>query len=167
MNVLQQQQDQATQTLEIYIEEQSGEEGLIEEAKNDKGKVSQKSIKDRLKEATDSDEINVLNECLSLVANEAKAKKAVKEAQAELNKQVFEKIPQLSIDEIKTLVIDDKWNACLQTEIQAEIERVTQQLTNRVKTLEERYKTPLPKLVDTVNELSSKVDEHLLAMGLS
>jgi type I restriction enzyme M protein len=50
--------------------------------------------------------------------------------------------------------------------IQAEIERVTQQLANRVKTLEERYVEPLPQLIQEVEVLSSKVDEHLKRMGL-
>ena len=172
LDVLQQQQEQATQALESYIEEHSSsgsdseEEGLIEEAKNNNGKVSQKSLKDRLKESNDTDETKVLEDCLTLLATEAKAKKAVKEAQAALKKQVFEKIPQLTIEEIKTLVIEDKWNASLHTEIQAEIERVTQQLAKRLKTLNERYKTPLPDLADEVDRLSGKVDEHLRAMGV-
>lgn len=47
-----------------------------------------------------------------------------------------------------------------------EIERVTQQLANRVKELEERYAEPLPQLVDEVEVLSSKVEEYLRTMGL-
>ena len=68
--------------------------------------------------------------------------------------------------DIKTLVVDDKWLATLETNIQAEIERVTQQLANRVKTLEERYAEPLPQITEEVSELSAKVDEHLQRMGL-
>lgn len=48
----------------------------------------------------------------------------------------------------------------------AEIERVMQQLANRVKTLEERYAEPLPELVQEIAELSSRVEEHLRKMGL-
>lgn len=44
----------------------------------------------------------------------------------------------LSEDEIKMVVVDDKWQVTLKAAIQTEIERVTQQLVNRVKTLEER-----------------------------
>jgi len=79
---------------------------------------------------------------------------------------VFAKYPQLSIEEIKQLIVDDKWLASLQASIVAEIERVTQQLANRVKTLEERYSTPMPNLIDEVASLSSKVDVHLKKMGL-
>jgi type I restriction enzyme M protein len=35
-----------------------------------------------------------------------------------------------------------------------------------VKDLEERYAEPLPELVQTVEELSSRVEEHLKKMGL-
>jgi len=64
------------------------------------------------------------------------------------------------------LVVDDKWQATLKSAIASEIERVTQQLANRVKTLEERYAEPLPQLVQEVEELSSKIEEHLRRMRL-
>jgi type I restriction enzyme M protein len=52
-------------------------------------------------------------------------------------------------------------------EIDGEINRVTTSLANRIKTLEERYKEPLKTIEQQVNELGSKVEEHLRAMGLS
>ena len=73
---------------------------------------------------------------------------------------------KLDIDDIKTLIEDDKWLATLQANIIAEIERVTQQMANRVKQLEERYSAPLPTLTNSVDELSDKVANHLKAMGL-
>ena len=48
----------------------------------------------------------------------------------------------------------------------AEIERITQQLANRVKELEERYAEPLPAITQSVENLSEKVAGHLKAMGL-
>ncbi|MDN5624827.1 MAG: hypothetical protein L0G96_16940, partial [Acinetobacter sp.] len=45
-------------------------------------------------------------------------------------------------------------------------ERVTQQLANRVKELNERYEQPLPQITQNVEALSLKVAEHLKAMGL-
>ena len=50
--------------------------------------------------------------------------------------------------------MDDKWQATLKAAIAAEIERVTQQLANRVKTLEERYAEPLPQLTQDVETLT-------------
>ena len=50
--------------------------------------------------------------------------------------------------------------------IQSEIERVAQQLANRVKTLDDRYAQPLPEILKSVAELSAKVEGHLQKMGI-
>ncbi len=83
-----------------------------------------------------------------------------------LDAAVFAQYPKLTEDDIKTLVVDDKWQGTLKNAIASEIERVTQQLANRVKMLEERYAEPLPRLVQEVEMLSSKVEAHLKRMGL-
>ena len=139
---------------------------MLEEAINDSGKVNKGSVTTRLKTAIDTDEIEALNNTKRLIEAEATKKKSIKEAQEELDLKVFEQYSQLSGTEIKTLVVDDKWLATLQGNIIAEIERVTQQLANRVKTLEERYAEPLPALTRSVEALSANVDEHLKRMGL-
>ena len=69
------------------------------------------------------------------------------------------------MDEIKTLVVDDKWLATLAMAVQGELDRVSQTLTTRIRQLAERYDTPLPKLVGEVTDLSARVDEHLKRMG--
>ena len=162
--------DSASQALEGFVEGHDDEEGLLDEAKNDKGKVTQKLINVRIKElkqnCTDPDELEALQECLKLVKAESAAKKAHKDYKHKLDMLVFKKYPKLSESELKTLIVEDKWLATLQCNIVAEIERVTQELANRVKTLEERYETPLPELNDEVATLSAKVDEHLRKMGL-
>lgn len=167
LDKLQAQFEEATQALETFVEENSGEEGLVEEAKNDKGKVSQKGIKDRLKETSDSDEITVLKQCLELVGVESKAKSAVKAAQEALDEAVFKKIPNIPEEELKDIVVNAKWFASIEAEIIEEIERVTQNLANRVKTLEQRYSKTLPSLNDDVKKYSDLVDGHLKKMGLS
>jgi type I restriction enzyme M protein len=167
---LQAELDTVSQELEALIEEHSGEEGLLMDAQTDAGKVSKATVAARLKaikgDASAKEERTVLKQCLDLFEQEVTAKKAVKDAQTALDEAVFAQYPRLSEYEIKTLVVDDKWQATLKGAIEAEIERVTQQLANRVKTLEERYAEPLPQLVQEVETLSSKVDEHLKRMGL-
>ena len=54
----------------------------------------------------------------------------------------------------------------LKVAIMEELKRVTQQLAKRVKTLEVRYAEPLPQLMQEVEALSSKANEHLKQMGL-
>ena len=85
--------------------------------------------------------------------------------QTVFNQLAYNKHPRLSVDEIKTLVVDDKWLTMLAIAVQDELDRVSQTLTSRIRQLAERYDTPLPKLVDEVTDLSARVDEHLKWMG--
>ncbi|PZO37608.1 MAG: type I restriction-modification system subunit M [Shackletoniella antarctica] len=164
-----------SQELEALMEEHSGDEGLLAEAQSDGGKVTKATATARLKEikrdptpdAGAIEEREVLTEVLTLFDQEAAMKKTVKAAQEALDRAVFGQYPQLSEAEIKALVVEDKWQATLKVAVAAEIERVTQQLANRVKDLEERYAEPLPELVQTVEALSSRVEEHLQKMGLT
>lgn len=171
LDELQAAKDSITQELESFIEENSGDESVLEDTKNDKGKVTKATLKEALtivkKQKDNQDDLAILNKCHDLMDKEAALNKQIKEAQTALDKQVVAKYPKLTIEEIKTLVIDNKWLAHMQTAIESEIERVTQQLANRIKTLEERYAETLPQLTEQVNELTGKVEDHLKKMGLT
>jgi type I restriction enzyme M protein len=162
--------DALSQEMEALIEEHSGEEGLLADAQTDTGKVSKASVTARLKEIKgDKDakeERSLLKQCLDLFDREVEAKRAVKDAQMALDLAIFAQYPKLTTEEVRSLVVDDKWQAALERSIQAEIERVTQQLAVRVKILEERYAEPLPQLMLEVESSAGKVDEHLKRMGL-
>jgi len=158
--------DAASQELESYLEEHSGDDGLLSDALNDKDKVTTASVKAQLKLATNAEEKAALKQAQKLFDVELEAKKSLKEHQEALDLTVFKHYAGLSDAEIKTLIVEDKWLASLQANIQAEIERVTQQLANRVKELEERYAEPLPAITQSVDVLSEKVAGHLKAMGL-
>lgn len=166
LDELQSKQDQVTQNLESYIDEHSAEEGLLNSALNDKDKVTKASVNDRLKLTTDQEEIAALKHVIELMATEVDAKKAVKEAEIALNTKAVKKYPTLTLAETKSLIVEDKWLASLQADIEAEVERIIQQLANRIKELEERYAEPLPQLEAQVDALSDKVKAHLKAMGL-
>lgn len=168
---LQTKQEAAARELEEFVEEHSGDEGLLSDATNDKGKVTKSSVKDRLKEVGKdkefADERAALERCLQLIDAESEASKAVKDAQAALDEKVLKHYAKLSEAEIKTLVVDDKWFASIQAAIEGEVQRLTQQLASRVKELEERYAQPLPQLERKVDTYSSKVEAHLKKMGLA
>ena len=156
--------------MEAFVEEHNTEEDLLAEAKNDKDKATKKLIDSRIKvlneNCIDPDELAALVQCLNLVKAEATSKKVYKEYKLVLDTLIFKKYSKLTEADLKTLIVDDKWLATLQANIIAEIERVTQQLANRVKTLEDRYAEPLPALTRSVETLSANVDEHLKKMGL-
>ena len=169
--------DTATQALDEYIEEHTAEDGLLTDATTDAGSVTKSSVNERLKalkpdlltsnDTQDSDdERDALEHCQSLINAKAKADKAVKEAQLALDEQVLARYATLTEKEIKQLVIDDKWFGTIQDEIMGEVQRLTQNLTERVKELEERYAQPLPSLMQDVQEFSMKVNKHLLNMGV-
>lgn len=62
-------------------------------------------------------------------------------------------------------MVEDKWLAALSTQVQGELDRVSQTLTGRIRQLAERYATPLPRLTEEVEILAARVDEHLKKMG--
>jgi type I restriction enzyme M protein len=146
-------------------EEQGGEDGAF----GDLDKVSKKSVNARLKEIKDDveakDEAAVLSDWLKLDAERAGLKKRLKEFEAALDAKAYARYPKLSEAEIKTLVVDDKWLAALDAVTHGEIDRVSEQLTRRMKELAERYETPLPEMVGQVGELEAKVNRHLETMG--
>lgn len=112
-------------------------------------------------------ETDVLNSWLELSSREAEIKKALKEAEADLDAQAYAKYPTLTEVEIKMLVVDDKWLAALDAAIHGEMDRISQALTQRVKELAERYETPLPRMAERVAELEAKVQGHLARMGFA
>jgi len=159
----------ASQAMEEMQEEHGGEDGLLSEVTNDKGKITKGDLKARVKKIkADPDEIEereVLEAYLNLMDQESNAKKAVKAAEETLDRKVLATYSVLSEDEIKTLVVDDKWAATLCSDINTELDRVSQKLTRRIKELADRYATPLPEITEEVDVLSAKVDEHLKRMG--
>ena len=170
---LQTKQETAARGLEEFVEEHAGEDSLLEDAVNDRGKVTKVAVKNRLKviaggNVPDSgEERKALTRCLELIEAEAEAAKAIKEAQAALDHRVPARYVTFTEDEIKTLVVEDKWFANIQAEIEGEEQQLTQQLAGCVKELEERYAKPLPMLEEEVAILSEKVDAHLKKIGLS
>jgi type I restriction enzyme M protein len=163
-------QEAVSRELEEFMEEHPGEEGPLEDATNDKGKVTKGGVKERLKavgrDPEFADDREALLRCLELMDAEAEAGRAVKEAQAALDAKVLARCATLTEEEVKALVVEDKWVPAIQTAIQGEVERVTQKLAGRVKELEERYARPLPELEAEVEALAEKVQGHLKRMGV-
>ncbi|OOL35270.1 type I restriction-modification system subunit M [Pseudomonas sp. FSL W5-0299] len=158
--------DSASLELESYLEEHCSDDGLLNDALNDKDKVTKASVTARQRLASDPEEVAVLKQAKKLFDAESNAKNALKVDEEALGLAVFRQYPKLNLDEIQILLVEDKWLANLQTAIEAEIERVIQQLANRVRELEQRYARALPELVAEVDILGERVAGHLRAMGL-
>jgi len=166
----------AVSLLEEYIEEHTGEDGLLADATNDSGNITASSVKARLKTLTpdmltldemqDNEEQDVLEHCLSLLDAKSKADKVVKDAQLALDTQVLAHYATLTEAKIKTLVVEDKWIVSVQSATADEVQRLTQTLTERVQELEERYAYRLSDLASGVANFGAKVEEHLKKMGV-
>lgn len=163
--------DEVSRQKEEFEEENSGDEGILEELKNEKGKITKGSVQNRIKEIKGdkeaADESKVLENYLDLIEKEAKANKKIKDAQKELNEKVTGKYKELTIDEIKSLVVDDKWMSSIINEVNAVNETISYRLTSRIKELAERYAEPLPQIEKEVEEYESKVKVHLERMGFA
>jgi type I restriction enzyme M protein len=160
------------QRVEEMEEEHGGEEGLLAEAANEKGKVTKGGVVARLKElkheAPDEDtkeEREALEAYLALVEQQVSVQKKLSDAQVKFIEQVVAKYPKLTDDEIKSLVVDDKWIGALGDAVHNELDRVSQTLTRRIRQVAERYATPLPQLEDEVNAFARRVEGHLKKMG--
>ncbi|NNJ12952.1 type I restriction-modification system subunit M [Chloroflexales bacterium ZM16-3] len=161
--------DALSRELEELDEEHGGEGGLLDEARNEKGKLTKASLKARAKEIQGdpdaNDERAVVTRYLDLIDQEAEANTKIKAAEETLTQRVMRRYQHLSVDEIKALVVEDKWLATLIGSIQGEIERVSHALAGRVRQLAERYAAPLPQLVEETEALSVRVEMHLEKMG--
>ena len=157
----------ASMILAEMEEEQAGEDGFFADSE----KINKASVGARVKEIKSDkearEEMGVLSEWLRLAELEADLKKKIKEAEAALDVAAYQKYPSLSVAEIKTLVVDDKWLAAIDARIHGEMDRISQALAQRVRMLAERYEVGLSDLVANIVQREAKVDEHLKRMGFS
>ena len=157
--------DSVTARLAEIAEEHGGEEGVFAEL----DKVNKTNVAARLKEIKGDkdakDEAAALNDWVKLNNEEAGLKKRLKEAEAALDGKAYALYPKLTESEIKSLVVDEKWLASMDAATHGEMDRVSQQLTQRAKELADRYEIPLPKMLGRVTELEAKVNHHLETMG--
>jgi type I restriction enzyme M protein len=169
INALEADRDNIIRQMEELVEEHGGEEGLLSEVINDKGKITKGTVKSRIKEVAHDpeyiDEHEMLNRYLRLIEQEAVISKNLRSAHKALDAKVAAKYGGLRDDEVKILVVDDKWLTSLAAVIQGERKRVSRRLARRIIELGNRYAIPLPSLSEAAEVLSSKVASHLKRMG--
>ena len=86
---------------------------------------------------------------------------------AVLDAAVVAQYAKLTEDQVKALLVQGKWLASLEQAVAAEVERVSQALTGRLKQLGERYGEALPAISQRVEELEARVADHLERMGFT
>jgi type I restriction enzyme M protein len=167
MPMLEAKRVEAAAALTEFVEEHSGEDGALEDVVNEKGVVTKAAAKARLKELTGLPELEeeraVLTKCLALIDGEAAAEKAIHELEA----KVLAKYADLTLADVKDLVVRKKWLAAIAAAVDDEIDKVTRRLAHRVSELDERYVSPLPAMEREAQTRGEKVHERLRQMGFA
>ncbi|WP_280509577.1 type I restriction-modification system subunit M [Nocardia farcinica] len=160
--------EEATRAVEEYVEEHAVEDGLLADAMDD-DKISKALVAARLKAIKtggDPDEIKALQHASKLYNAEAAAKKAVKEAQGDLGLATLKKYGALTEDDVKSLVLDDKWQATVVRRVAGEVEALTLDLVARIQQLGERYEQTVADLDAELDQFEARVARHLADMGV-
>lgn len=157
-------------TMDEMREEHGGEDGLLMNVIDDKGKITKgnlgKGIKELGKHNEDNaDEYDMLQRYKNLMDQETETQSKIKTAKAELERKVISQYPKLSIDKIRIIVVEKKWMKSMEQRIRTEMDNISHHLAQRIKELAERYETPLPKLSSEMDGLTTKVENHLKEMN--
>ena len=110
-------------------------------------------------------DLNVVVIYIQYLGKQSVLKSELKKLEEELDDLAFAKYPELTEMEVKSIVIDDKWLPAIEVTVKTEMNRISQQLTARIKELVDRYEMPLPAIDKQLKELEEKVNDHLAKMG--
>ncbi|MGL2801338.1 type I restriction-modification system subunit M [Helicobacter pylori] len=147
--------------LDEFIEEHSNEEGLFYELK-----INESVLKKELKNATDSEDKKILKTALEWLEAKNKALKMKNKAHEELELKAFHQYKNLELNEIKDLIIQDKWLKNLKNALENKILKRINAFTSALNGIIQTYSNSLLELDKEVKESESKVLEHLKDLGL-
>lgn len=163
-------QGQESQKLVEYLEEHSAEGGLLYEAVNDAGTIKKSNVIARLKAAqsedADPEEVAALKQAQKLFAAEERAKKKAKEAARNLDLAALQKYPELTVDEVQTLVIKDKWGKDLSDSISETEQKIIIELNDKLHMLGSRYGCSIVEIEEMITKSNGIVKEIFASLGL-
>ncbi len=141
--------------------------------RNKNGILAKAKLKATLKVVTDDailpeshkDEYEVLISYQKKLDEQDAINKAIKDAQKELDDLVLVKYESLTLDEIKHLLFDKKWMACLYSSTNDEIEQILSCYVSRVIMVAKRYEHTLSEIEDKTVKSKAAVMSALERMG--
>ncbi len=148
--------------LDEMREEESGDDGLLLGVLNEKGDAIPKgNLNNRIKalklskgavvSSSDKDEYDALIAYKDKLAEKEKLDKEAKQLREELDEKVTEKYGELTIEEIKTLLLDMKWMPSVQTRICDVVNANVHMLSSQLLLIANRYE-------HTLSEIDREVD---------
>lgn len=161
--------DETQSRLDEITEEHTAEDGVLSDCLNDKDAVDVKAVSVKLKElkktAPDSEDYRVLLEYTELCDKAKKYSKIVKELNAALDEACKTKYAELTMDEVKELLVNRKWYYTIFEGIKALYVTTSHEIAGRISELAERYEVTLFELEKSVEDYEAKVKAHLERMG--
>lgn len=161
--------DETQRQLDELTEEQTAEGGALADYLNDKDAVDLKVVNAKIKELKKTEpggeESQILCEYVSLCDKVKDYAKLVKDLNAALDKKCKEKYAELTIEEVKELIVNRKWYYTVFEGIKTLYATTSHEIAGRITELAERYETTLPKLESEVESYETKVKAHLERMG--
>lgn len=143
------------------------------ELRNKNGKLGKAKILSAIKEAKGQAELpeRYLEEYEALIVYKERLdelddrEKRIKEAEAALDENVIDKYGELTVEEIKRLLFEEKWMARLAEDIADEMDLVLNEMVSRVITIAKRYEKTLPEIEKETEASREKVRLALERMG--
>lgn len=167
INTLRSQLEDVTAAMEEMAEQYSGEDGFFSTLDDLKKGTIEARIKEIKKDSDAKDELKALQKYIKLLKVESNYKKALRQAEVDLDTRVEKRYATLTITEIKHLLLEEKWFATIYAGIDAIHTAVSHHLSSRVIELVERYGSTLKECEDEVNVYEAKVKSHLGRMGFA
>ena len=161
--------DETQGKLDELVEEHTAEGGILADYLNDKDAVDSKAVNAKIKELKKtepkSEELVILCEYADLSTKVKEYTKLVKDLNAALDEACKAKYAELTIDEIKELLVNRKWYYTIFEGIKALYVTTSHEIAGRISELAERYEDTLPSLENEVESYEAKVKAHLERMG--
>lgn len=114
----------------------------------------------------DSDTVKIWNRYLELCTKKKELSKSISSLVDDLTAKIKAEYSKLTPEDIRALVIDNKWISEIKGRSAAENKRVSESISNQVSVLNKRYADPLPAIEAEIGRLSSVVGNYLKSMGI-
>ena len=115
----------------------------------------------------DAEELAAVRAVGAALDAEEEAKEALKTAEAALEAGLAKRYLALTPEEVRVLVVDDKWLSSLHEGLSHELARLSGTLARSLTELAQRYAQPLPELDADVTAHQARVNGYLAKMGFS
>ena len=163
--------DEVNATLESILEDNPDafDEGLYEMLEKVNEANVKKAVAAQKKGTLEADQatLKVWADYLGNCAKKKGVSKVLSSLVDKITANVRAKYDALTANEIRGLVVKDKWLYEFRGRSLAEIKRVCESISSNVANLNERYAKPLPTINADIERLSGEVDGYLKAMGIS